>query len=112
MSTGKITTRPATQADISGFYGRLPLRSVRAWVMEIDGEAAGIAGWGIEAGHVVVFSDLRDGVPKMTVWRKAKEFMAMIDFPAVCQCTETSGPFLERLGWRHVGGTIYRHDGK
>lgn len=112
MLTGKTTIRPAKAGDIEGFYGRLPLRSVRAWVMEIDGNVAGLAGWGVDAGNMVVFSDVLPDVPKMTVWRKAKEFMAMIDFPAMCQSTETSGPFLERLGWQHVADGVYRYGGK
>ena len=108
MLTGTTTTRPAVASDIKAFYGELPATSVRAWVLEIGGEVVGIAGYRRDGNYMVVFSDVKPDVPKMTIWRKAREFMAMLDFEAFCQCTETSGPFLERLGWERVSENVFR----
>lgn len=110
MSTGTITTRLARPSDFDAFHGRRPDHAVRAWVLEVDGEVVGMAGWRVAGEHLVVFSDVKPGVAKMTVWRKAKQLMAMIDFPAFCECTETSGPMLLRLGWRHVAGNVYKYE--
>jgi len=109
MSIGTITNRPARPGDILDFYGQLPLRSVRAWVMEIDGVVEGIAGYGIDGEVMSVFSDVNDGVPKMTIWRQAKKFMDGVPSPAFCRCTETSAPFLERLGWTRLSGDVFRY---
>lgn len=110
MSTGTITTRPSTREDILAFYGQLPSRSVRAWTLLIDDEPAGIAGYRVDGDVIAVFSDVKETVPKMTIWRQAREFMRMLTFPAYCRCTETSGPFLERLGWQRLGGGIYKYE--
>lgn len=67
--------------------------------MEIDGAVKGIAGFRMDCGGMLVFSDVASDVPKMTIWRKAVEFMKMVRHPVMCVATETSGPFLERLGW-------------
>lgn len=112
MSTGTITTRPATSADIVAFYGRLPDRSVRATVYELNGEPAAIFGHYVEGGVRVIFLDISAAVPRLTIWRKAKAAMAQIKGPAVCVAASGSGPFLERLGWAFVAdsdeGAVYQ----
>lgn len=110
MSTDTITTRPATRADILAFYGRLPEGSARVWVLDIGGKVAGVAGYRVVGGCLLAFSDVAEGVPKMTVWRKAHEFMAMLKRTTYCEGSEKSGPFLERLGWQHLGDHVYRYE--
>lgn len=112
--TGKTKpeTRPATAADLLAFFGQASPVSVRAQVMTIDGAVVGVAGYYIANGVAVVFSDAKDGIPKMAIWRAAKAFMADFKLPAICVAEENSGPFLERLGWVHVGpseaGEVYQ----
>lgn len=89
-------------ADLLAFYGKPPPHSVRARVLEQDGEVIGVAGYYILNGMAVVFSDSNRPIPKMTIWREALAMMATIKIPAVCVANEGSGPFLERLGWVHV----------
>lgn len=74
-------------------------------MLEIQGEVAGIAGYRINGGHAVVFSDMKADIPMMTIWREAKAMMQSLKIPAVCYAEEGSGPFLERLGWAYIGGT-------
>ena len=87
------------------FYGHPPPRSVRAHVLLEGGVIVGVAGYHIEAGVAVVFSDLRPGVSKIKVWRAARMFMDRLDIPAVCVSQNGSGRFLERLGWKFLGSS-------
>lgn len=105
--------RPATADVLRRFYGVSVPKSLRAWALWQDDEPVGVAGYHITNGKAVVFSDVKDGLPKMTIWRGAKLFMDMLNLPAVCIATDTSGPMLKRLGWHHVGasevGEVYEH---
>lgn len=104
MLTGKTRhkTRPATAADIHDYFGKSAPKTVRAWVLTVDGKVVGVAGYYISAGNAVVFSDIKDGIPKMTVWRAAVEFMESLNLPVICEGSEGSKSFLERLGWTQV----------
>ncbi len=101
--------RDAVAADFLSFYGQMPAQSVRAKVLVRGDEVLGIAGYYMENGVAVVFTDNR-ALPKMTIWREAIKFMQSLTIPAICRCTETSGPFLERLGWVHIADGVYRHE--
>lgn len=95
-------------------FGQLPGHSIRAWVLEIDGKPVGMAGHHLVGGEFTVFSHVEDGVPKLTIWRQAKAFMSTIKVKCYCRSTDTSGPFLERLGWSRIADDgecgIYRYD--
>lgn len=110
MSIATTTIRPATRSDIMAFYGRLPEGSARAWVLDIGGKVSGVAGYRVAGDVLLVFSDVAEGVPKMTIWRKAREFMASLTRLTYCEGSEQSGPFLKRLGWEPIGDNIYRYD--
>jgi len=100
----RLKSRPAVAADLERFYGRPSPYSVRARVLEMDGEVVGVAGYYLIGGAALMFSDSKADLPKMTIWREAKAMMATMKLPAICVATETSGPFLERLGWARIGG--------
>ena len=78
--------------------------------MEIDDDVVGVAGYWMESGVAVVFSDLRCDVPKTAIWRGAKRFMDILPKRSVCDSTEASRPFLERLGWSLMYGNVYKYD--
>lgn len=107
MSTGRIANRPATAADAALFWGRNPPVAIRAWVLDVDGEPAAIAGYFLNGTHAVMFSDIREGatIPKMTVWRESAALMERMTLPAICVATGSSGRFLKRLGWRWIGAS-------
>lgn len=105
-----IEVRAAVAADIFAFYGRTAPQSLRAKVLVRDGEVIGLAGHYLMNGVAVVFSESKGDVPKMTVWRESVKFMKTLSLPAICVASDGSGPFLERLGWRHVDGEIYRYE--
>ena len=103
MSIAKTTTRPATAGDVLGFYGKMPPRSVRAWVMECGGTVIGIAGYFMAGERAVMFSDMNAPIPAIAIWRASKALMKAMRVPAICVGDEVSAPFLERLGWVYVG---------
>tara|TARA_Y100000310_G_scaffold30952_1_gene29368 strand:- start:444 stop:794 length:351 start_codon:yes stop_codon:yes gene_type:complete len=110
--TTRLKSRPATRADIAAFFGKTPDQTVRARVLERDGEIVGVAGYWMAGGMAVMFSDARGDIPKLTIWREAKAMMQSMNIPALCIATEGSEPFLERLGWRYLGpsqdGGVYQ----
>lgn len=101
-----MRTRPATAVDMSEWFGFPVPMTVRAHVLEGDDGILGLAGWYRNGAHLVVFSEVKLGLPKMTMWRCAKAFMATVPRGAIC-VTEGSGPFLERLGWVRQGDGEY-----
>ena len=82
-------------------------------MLELDGKLQGIAGYWVVNGTAVVFSDtVPDAeIPRLRIWRESLAFMKQLDMPARCLADETSGRFLARLGWEHLGssdeGEIY-----
>lgn len=87
------------------YFGQKAPQTIRAKVLDVNGEVKGIAGYYLAHGFAVVFSDNKPDIPKMTIWRQAKSLMESLNLPAVCLATETSGPFLERLGWQFAEET-------
>lgn len=104
-------SRPATRADIYRFFGKIPGQSLRARVLEVDGEIVGVAGYYLMGNVAVMFSDSKGDIPKMTIWRESKAMMDRIKIPAICIAQEGSGRFLKRLGWTYAGpspdGEVY-----
>lgn len=105
MKASEITIRPATLGDIEEFFGRKPDRTVKAMVVEKDGEPACIAGVTFGKGYVEAFSDMKPvDVPRRTIWRYAQKLKAMIHATGLpCIATTGNPKFLEKLGFRYVG---------
>lgn len=107
MSTGSLESRWAREADVLSFY-EPPLPTMRARVVLIDGEPAGIAGWRMEGEMAYVFSKMTERLRPLrkVILREARRVMADLgDLPAYCVADpEIPGAarFLKRLGWRHV----------
>lgn len=100
-----IRTRWATAADIPDLAGR---HTIRARVAEQDGRIVAVLGYYVQDGIARVFSEVREPLPKMTIWREAAAMMARIKVPAVCLADRDhpgSCRLLERLGWQHAGTT-------
>lgn len=73
-----------------------------AWAWEDNGEVIAVAGWHRAEVVPMVFSEMKGDHPKMTIWRQAKEFAAMIPDGAYCIASEGSERFLTALGWTFV----------
>jgi len=93
--------------------GRLPPVTLKAKVWEIDDRVVAIAGYWMQNGAAVVFSDMAEDVDAapLHIFREAKAFMGSLDAPAVCVATPGSEKFLRLLGWSHretsESGEIY-----
>ena len=102
----RLKSRPAAAADVLAFYGRPSPYSIKARVIENkDCEVIGIAGYYIIGSVAVMFSDNKESVPALTIWRESKALMQGMKIPAICFGSEKSGPFLKRLGWQYVGSS-------
>lgn len=100
----RITLRPATPDDVRAFHPEGLPRTVRAWVVVVDGQPQCLAGVTIAGEHVIVFSEIADkaSLPKLTIWRGSKLVMqrvAAMGLPVVAVEEDGSGAFLKRLGF-------------
>lgn len=114
-----VTIRPATHEDMVAWYGNEWKRTVRAWVAEVDGAVAALAGYSFEKEFTYAFSHIKDGVslPRRVIYRGAVlmfEEMKRRGVPLVAIANpeiQNSGKLLQRLGFRMVGtgeeGDIY-----
>ncbi len=60
--------RPATEADLCEWYGRLPGYSIKAWVLEVDGEVMGIGGLAYHRGRPNhLFTEWKPGLKRFPV---------------------------------------------
>lgn len=117
----EVVIRPITHDDILAFYGRGLRRTVKGWAIDLNGELAAICGVTIGGGPVVAFSEIKPDldVPKITVWRTARDLMDRIEalgFKTVFALASPKIPgapaFLARLGFIHdessVRGEVFK----
>lgn len=103
----RYEAKPSTLDDIRRF-GPDNATTVRALSFFVSGELVAIGGITVERGRLVAFSDICDNlkVPKMTIYRAAREVMKFIGNRPVLACANSkhpnSGRFLESLGFTHV----------
>ncbi len=101
------SSRPATESDIKALYGNVPV-TMRARVMEVDGEIAAILGYRLIEGAAVVFSEIRKPIPRSAIWREARQFMSALKLPAICVAeSPASVPLLKRLGWETENDEVF-----
>ena len=109
-----LNTRPATRADIARWHPQASC-SFRAWVCEVEGEAAGIIGVSLDRPATlfsVVEEPLKPHLRTLTVLRLIKQaqdvcrqsrvpVFALVD--AQEGYAETAPAILSRLGFEEVG---------
>lgn len=86
MRKSKVSFEHATTKNIKEFYGRLPDRSLRGWVLFLDGKAVGACGIMYELDHRLAFSDIGDTL------RPYKREIAKAIRLVEGLCDETKGP--------------------
>jgi hypothetical protein len=107
IDSARVEKRPATRADLIMKFGKVPDFTVRAWVWTLDDKVLTLAGWFVTGRVILVFSDMfLDSAPAVGVFRRARDFMATVPSPAICEGSDASRRFLEALGWRHVGTAV------
>ena len=106
----RVEYRIATAQDATDFYGKVPAYSFRGLAFFVDGKIAGIAGYKIDSGRFVIFSDIAEGVTvnKQTIFRCAKIVMDFVSGKKCPMIAGTDNPrFCESLGMKHLSGDTY-----
>lgn len=102
-SNPRVSYRPATQEDLTEFYGEHPPFSIKAIAFMLDGQIAALGGWKIENGSYVIFSEIKEGVTveKATIFRCAKIILDMVSEQGCPMYAATHNQkFLEKLGFQ------------
>jgi hypothetical protein len=99
--------RPATGEDFERFHGMPAPWTMRAIVVERDGEIIGFGGYYLRGGAAVAFSDVRNASRK-EILKSARALVALLDtvkVPVVAEQDDTPTAALEHFGFRRVGDT-------
>lgn len=115
-----LTWRYATRDDLAAFYGEAPRETLRAVVIVLDGQPAGVIGLALGRENARFFSDVREELQphlkRMPVLRAIKAVMAHVTayrgpVLAVRDPIPGSEQLLRRLGFELVDvqdvGEIY-----
>lgn len=103
-----LDIRPATRASLREFYGRDIPVTTRAWTLHYAGQMVGVGGYYLLPRTKLVYTDLRDGVPKVVIMRAARALMDRIQPPAMALCERPRARrLLTRLGWRDTGEGVF-----
>lgn len=108
--------RAATRDDLHRWFGRVP-NSMRALVLEHDGEIVGVAGIALMGDHLQAFSSQKDGARGrvMAMGRMAVDFAKMLRTAggpvfALCSQSEPTAPgLLSHLGFAPVNERMWRY---
>lgn len=109
----EITWGPATASDIDVLFAGRPRETMRALVIRVDGEPAGIIGLAQEPDRFRAFSESREALCPhlrcMQVLRAIKAFMQWVRDSKVPVYAVSEGTgLLERLGFVQFKGEEYR----
>lgn len=105
--------RPATRDDILLFYPDLK-HTFRAWVVENEEKVLGVGGVYYEGEFIIAFSRFEPELDKypLAKARGLKKIMEIVgDKSCVAVADEKfpgSGKLLERIGFRHIEGNVYK----
>ncbi len=110
MSSNPVIRR-ATHADAIAFYKGDPLYSFKGYVVELNGDIAGLAGIYYEDGKPIVFSEMKDTMRphKKAIAKTCRLIMKMVDdlgraaYAFACPAEPTSGYLLAKLGFKPTG---------
>ena len=111
-----MTHRTATRDDLVQWFGHVPA-SMRALVLEHEGEVVGVAGIAVMADHIQAFSVENEKAKglKMAKGRMAVDFKKLLTGVngkvfAICSQSEPTAPgLLEHLGFVPHSGRMWCH---
>jgi len=107
------TFRPATKEDVDKLYPGIG-NSFRAYVVEVDGRVLGIGGIYYAGGNVVAFSEYDPELDnhRLAKARGLKIIMELVgDRPCIAMVDgkhPCAPKLLERIGFKHSHGNIYK----
>ena len=102
-----MKVRPATAEDLHQWYGGPPPMTMRAVVVDRDGEIMAVAGLCRAPNHVQIFSHIKDELRphRMTMARTAAALRKMVDGPVIAlqdKSEQTSARLLQWMGLTEV----------
>lgn len=112
--TSRPETRPATEADLIAFYGGKPTSTIKAVVVELNGEPIGIGGIEFYQGKQIAFCWVKPELKvfPLTIIRAAREFLKMSKGGPLIAFGDEEEPssdrFLKHLGFTPAG-EVYIH---
>lgn len=102
-----VQIRKADAEDIRLFFPEGSPYTIYAWIAFYKGEAACLAGVIMKRGQAIPFADVKPNTAsKRTTWMAAKELLEQIktlELPLVTATECARSPFLEKLGFKHLG---------
>ncbi len=110
----RITTRPATAADIADFYGGARRETVQSVMVIKDGKAVGIIGLKREPTRLFLFADghpeLGNDIRSFAVRRAVLQMLrtALRSKLPLFSVRAPDSDVLPRLGFERVSGDLYR----
>lgn len=113
MSSVEIV--PVTKEMMLDFYGQGFQRTIKAIAGVKDGEVLGIAGYYIDMGRAVIFSDLKPGAPKKAIVKGTRATLEMIKRAGLVGVAyrqdESAASFLEHFGFVEFAPGVYEWRG-
>lgn len=109
-----VTYRFATESDLRRFYGELPRQTIRAVVVLLNNEPAGVIGLARNDGCEKLFSEYKPEMQphlyRFEVLRAIKLAMSLVESSKgdVYAVREAGTDVLLRLGFEHVEDDIYK----
>lgn len=109
-SNPRITYRVATGHDVVDLLGHLSPYTMKALAFFLDGKIVGLAGYKLEAGRYIIFSDFTatDQIPAQSVYRCAKiviQFCKSLDVPMFI--VGGNYPLFDKLGLNKIEEGVY-----
>mgnify|MGYP001597580952 FL=1 len=105
--------RPATRQDITHFYPDLK-HTFRAWVVENEDKVLGIGGVYYDGDFIIVFSRFEPELEKypLAKARGVKKIMEIVGDRTCLAIADEKFPesakLLERIGFKHIEGRVYK----
>jgi len=107
---------PATQELVERFFGKPPIRTVRAVVAVKDNEPIAIGGLYLDRGRYVMFSEWKPEILKhrreiVMTMREVRKLMASVRIPvhAVASDDSNDGVILRHMGFKEQEGVFVWH---
>ena len=105
--------RPATRLDIQLFYPNLT-HTFRAWVVENEDRVLGVGGVYYDGDFIIVFSRSEPELDKypLAKARGLKKIMEIVGDKTCLAIADEKFPgstkLLERIGFKHIEGRVYK----
>lgn len=110
-----IEVKPATQRDVSEYYGGIPKATINGFMFKLDGRTVGVFGLAWHGKTIMAFSEFKEEMKPylrtMPVFRsmiKMKKLLEQCRIPVFAMADEIYGPeLLTKMGFKHLYEDYY-----